>query len=205
MYIMKKSIIYIVPLVFVILLGCTSLGGYNFEEGLKEVEGIDAEHGTSMYKERLDKVMLNIWDVEEMLSELDAMEAKLEGREATDDVKALLLLIDFRKKMLESELAMIKVRYIGSKGNIMDSFTCSDKEYILNASLLMKDAVYKGADALTSLDKLTGFAVASGHIGRDEIEFDESNVERLLWEANQGISIGKTGGLCDREDEISAK
>ncbi|MBW2980856.1 hypothetical protein KY360_05560 [Candidatus Woesearchaeota archaeon] len=188
-----------------VLIGCTSFGDYKFEKGLKEVEAIDAEHGTSMYKERLDKVMLNIWDAEEMLSELDAMKAKLEGRGATNDIKALLLLIDFRKNMLEAELGMIKVRHIGSKGNIMDSFTCKDKEYILNASLLMKDAVYKGADALTALDKLTGFAVASEHIDRDEIAFDESDVERLLWQANQGISIGKAEGLCDREDEITAQ
>lgn len=191
------SIVFIV--LFVLLIGCTFLGDYKFEDGLKDVEAIDAEHETSMYEEQLHKVMLNTWDVEEMLNDLNTVEQKLKYMKKTDDVKALLLLIEFRKTMLEAELDMIKVRQIGSKGNIMDSFKCEDKEHILNASLLMKSAVYKGADALTTLDKLTGFAVASEYINRDKIGFDESDVEKLLSQGNEGINIGKEGGFCDKE------
>ncbi|MBW2984825.1 hypothetical protein KY361_06915 [Candidatus Woesearchaeota archaeon] len=199
---MKKFVLFIALFV---LIGCTLLGEYKFEDGLREIEAIDVEHETSMYKERLDKVMLNTWDVEEMLDDLDAIEKRLERMSKTDDVKALLLLVEFRKTMLKAEHDMIKVRQIGSKGNIMDSFTCRDKPYILNASLLMKDAVYKGADALTTLDKLTGFAVASEHINRDKIEFDESNVEKLLSQGNEGINIGREGGFCDKEEEKRAE
>lgn len=198
-----NGIYILLVLVVVAIAGCSFLVDYKFEDGLKELEAIDAKHETSMYKERLDKVMLNLEDVEEMLNDLDAIELRLKNARKTDDVKALLLLVDFRKKMLESELGMIKVRHIGSKGNIMDSFTCKDKPYILNASLLMKEAVYKGADSLVAFDKLTGFAVASEHITRSKIQFDESDVEKLLSKANQGISIGKGGGFCDDEDEIT--
>ena len=205
---MKGSSIYIMHIMIaalIMLAGCSSLYTYNFEKGVKELEAIDAKHDTSMYNEQLDRVMLNKWDVEEMLNELTAIENKLKGMENTEDIEALQLLIAFRKKMLESEMDMIKVRYIGAKGSIRDHFTCKEKEYILNASLLIKSAVQKGAKALTTFDKLTGFAVASESINRDSIKFDDSNVERLLSQSSEGIEIAKQGGFCDSRYGNSSK
>ena len=201
---MKQSI-YIALVVLIGMVGCTFLEGYTFEDGLSMVEAIDEEHGTSMYKEQLHKVMLNDWDVEEMLDDLNAIEQKLKFMKKTDDVKALSLLIEFRKTMLDAELDMIKVRQIGSKGSLMTPFTCKDKPYIYNASMIMKDAVYKGADALTTFDKLTGFAVASEHLDRDKIDFDESDIEHLLSLANRGRGVGKEGGFCDDQEERKAR
>jgi hypothetical protein len=189
-------------LVAILLSSCTS---YTFEKGLKEIEAIDVKYDTSMYEERLDKVMLNTWDVEEMLDELSAMESKLSNMEKTEDVEALVLLTAFRKKMLESELDMIKVRYLGTKGNIMDSFTCKHREYILNASLLMKSAIQKGANALTMFDKVTALAVAADSINRDSIKFDNLDVESLLSQANEGINIAEEGGFCDEREKDAVK
>ncbi|MFC1704743.1 hypothetical protein ACFLZ6_00260 [Nanoarchaeota archaeon] len=198
---MKKSNLYIALTAVLILAGCSLFNLYSFEDALKDIEVIDSKYGTSMYEERLDRVMLNIEDVEGMLNDLDAMELRLKNMGNSEDVKAALLLVDFRKNMLESELDMIKVRHIGAKGQIMDGFACKDKEYILNASLLMKSAVHKGASALSIFDKLTEFVVTSEHINRDKLEFDKSDVKELLSQADQGISIGKSNGFCDEEEE----
>jgi hypothetical protein len=199
-----RNTIYTVVLAAILLSGCTT-GSYTFEKGLKEIEAIDARHDTSMYEEQLDRVMLNDWDVEEMLSDLEAMENKLNNMEKTEDIEALLLLIDFRKRMLESEMDMIKVRHIGAKGDIRDSFMCKEREYILNASLLMKSALQKGANALITFDKVTGLAVASDYINRNSIKFDESAVKNLLAKADEGIEIAQEGGFCDSRDEESLK
>ncbi len=201
----KKHSIYIACLVVILLVGCSQK--YTFESGLKEIEAIDAKHDTSIYSERLDKVMLNTWDIEDMLADLNAMELRLKNSENKDseDIQALLLLVEFRKKMLEAEMEMIKVRYIGAKGDIMDGFKCKDIGYIVNSSLIKKMAVYKGAAAMNTFDKLTGFSVASESINRENMEFDNSDVKKLLDQANQGIYLGESFKPCLNETDSSTK
>lgn len=201
---MPKFSIYIAACIAAALVfaGCNTIASHSFEDTLNDLEAIDAKHETSMYKERLDKVMLNIEDVEEMLEELDAIKLRLEHMEESEDLEASLLIVDFRENMLESELDMIKVRHIGSKGQIMDGFKCKDRDYIYNASLLTKSAVYKGADALGIFDKLTGLAVVSD-INRSDIEFDDSDVHKMLTIANEGIKMSEPDGFCDNEEELT--
>ncbi len=149
-----------------------NLSKYSFKEGLDEIKDIDAKYGASIYTEGLDvenkyilnntlyfpldwgKTLIAVNNVDPMTDELNSLKNKIEKMEKTDDTKALLVLIEARKMMIESERLFQLGEAIGDIGSTRKGFSCKDKLYILDASNLINSSAVIGQEATDILDDM---------------------------------------------------
>ena len=159
-------------LIIAVVLSYSSLSKYSFEKGLNEMIKIDAGYGTSIYTEGLDvenkyilnnslyfpldwnKTLIDASNVDPMTADLNKLKSKIEKTERTADTEALLLLVEARKMMLESERLFQLGEAIGDIGSTKKGFSCKDKQYILDASGLLNSSAVIGQEATDILDDI---------------------------------------------------
>lgn len=166
---------YILLLVVLFISGCSTIGYliypvYTFERGFNEMLKLDKKYNASFYTEALDvenrfsdyriydfdwnRTIVSIEKVDMMVADLKKTEEKIKAMEETEDTKLVVMLLDSRIKMLESEkLYQLGLR-IGEKGDAYGGFKCGDKQYILNLSRLFNESSTIGQEATGIWDDL---------------------------------------------------
>ena len=159
-------------LIIAVVLSYQNLSKYSFKEGLNEIREIDIKYGTSIYTEGLDienkyilnnslyfpldwnKTLIDVNNVDPMTADLNKLKSKIEKTGRTADTEALLLLVEARKMMLESERLFQLGEAIGDIGSTRKGFSCKDKQYILDASGLLNSSAVIGQEATDILDDI---------------------------------------------------
>lgn len=165
--------IFVLLLITVFISGCggiTGFASYSFEKGFNEMIKIDNRYNTSFYTEALDvenkfsdgwlfpfdwdRTLIDINNVDSMISDLSKLRTKIESMEKTKDTEALLLVIDARIKMLESERLYQIGQTIGDKGDAYGGFRCKEKPYVLNLFYYFNESSMIGQESTDIFDKL---------------------------------------------------
>ena len=159
-------------LIIAVVMFYPNLSKYSFKEGLNEIREIDIKYGTSIYTEGLDienkyilnnslyfpldwnKTLIDVNNVDSMTADLNKLKTKIEKMGRTADTEALLLLVEARKMMLESERLFQLGEAIGDIGSTKKGFSCKDTQYILDASGLLNSSAVIGQEATDILDAI---------------------------------------------------
>jgi len=165
--------IFVLLLITVFISGCggiTGFASYSFKKGFNEMIKIDNVYNTSFYTEALDvenkfsdgelyffdwdRTITNIDNIDSMIDDLNKLRTKVESMKKIKDTEALLLVIDARIKMLESERLYQLGQAIGDKGDAYYGFACKDKLYVLNLSDYFNKSAIIGQESTSIFDKL---------------------------------------------------
>jgi len=139
---LNKATIFGIILVLVVISGCTNSGTITFEQGVKRINEIDDEFGSTM------KTPPN------SLKKIDGLLVQLTGFSAVNDDMTLSLkyLIDFKIKSLEAEKLHTEGWQWG-RGSTTDwGFGCKKgSAHVLNSSKIRNASAQKGFESLESL------------------------------------------------------
>ena len=140
----NKSLIFIFVLSLIVLYGCTSPETAKFNQGVKRINEIDKEFGSTM-KAPPDSAE----GVDELLAQITGFAA---SQDMPDSLKYLL---DFRIAFLEAEKLHIEGWQWG-RGSTTDwGFGCrKGSARVLNSSKIRDSSAQKGFEALESLQLL---------------------------------------------------
>ena len=156
-------------LLLLALVGCANQMNY-FEKEFKKIIELDKKYNTSFYTEALDvenrfsdhkiydfdwnRTIISIGNIPLMVEELEKMREEYSKGEMTDDNKAIILFIEARVGMLESEKMYLIGSSFGSKGDSYDGFGCGERPYILNTSYHFNESVRIGQEASAIIDSI---------------------------------------------------
>ena len=171
-------------LLLLIVVGCASQMN-SFEKEFRKVLELDKKYNASFYTEALDvenrfsdhkiydfdwnRTIVDIEKIPLMVKELEEMREYYNKKEMTEDNKAIVLFIEARIKMLESEMMYRIGKSFGSEGDTYDGFWCNERPFILNSSYHFNESVRIGQEATSILDKiLTQSPQTRGFLSREK-------------------------------------
>jgi hypothetical protein len=142
--IMKKIVLVALAALMVIALGCSSQFS-TYDSGVSEMKKIQAKYGSDFE----DAPVKNA--IPSLVSELSSFQRKIIEN---DDTKPLMLLTDYRIKVLESDRLLLEGFKWGDASTTEKGFGCrKGSERILNSSQLRTMAAEKGNEAIVPLQQ----------------------------------------------------
>lgn len=149
------------------LVGCM-LQSYNFEQGYTEVRKIDSRYGTVFHIEKLGGTMVPLEKIDPMVADVRALQDKVNRSQATEDKETLLLFVQARIHMLESERSFQEAVKFGEKGIVSDGFRCSESPTVEAASKLYQHSLQESGRAQNLLDAILQEPKTRDFIGINE-------------------------------------
>ena len=166
--------------IIILSLGCQR---YTFESAFAEMSLIDKKYNTSFYTEALDVEnvfsdnLIYDYDWERTILDENLIESYLQDmaqlrdsvqRRNSEDMNAILMFIDARRNMLESERLYLKGLAVGDKGNSKKGLACKNKEYVFLLSDYYNQSNIIGQNATAIMDKLlTHYTVTKEFLSGD--------------------------------------
>lgn len=167
-------------------------------------EALDVENRFSDYKIYdfdWDRAIVSIEKVDMMIVDLKKMEEKVKAMEETEDTKLVVMLLNSRIKMLESEKLYQLGLKIGEKGDTYGGFKCGDKPYILNLSRLFNESSVIGQEVVGIWDNLlTNYPKTRLFLTKDKRpKFYDSPFWPIIKYSTRNMGI--VNNLCLNSDE----
>ncbi len=128
-------------LALLLIIGCQS----GFEGIFNEIEGISREHGTSFFKEELNKTVVPLEKIMPLIADIEAVKT-------SDNASARFK--EARINMLRSQLYWQLALDIGNVGRTEDGFSCKEKPHIEKAGDYFNKTHFYGLAAYNGLDLL---------------------------------------------------
>ncbi len=149
---MKSWQIMIIIALAVFLAGC-SKQEYTFEQGFKDMKKIDERYGIDFHKEKLNGTMVNIEIINDVLTDLEELQREAKQKQGPE-VQDVIYLLEARTKMIESQRYWILAKQVGPRGVTRDGFTCSDVQYVRDATQYYAESWQYAMGAQRILDEI---------------------------------------------------
>lgn len=135
--------------------GCTNyLVNYDFERTYEEVRKIDSKYNTVLHVEMLGGNMVPKESIEPMLVDLRALAQRVNHSRPNEERETIMLFLDARMLMLESQRNFEIAAKIGTRGLATDGYRCSEMETIAKSRTYLRDAMGQAGLAQDLLDRV---------------------------------------------------